>query len=67
MGCSRVYRRRRNPEKRVILKTDPPIRVSVFGKQDPNANLLAWYRKTTKPNTTKARIYQSKEMYYNTK
>jgi len=32
----------------------------------PQANLLAWYGKT-KPNTTKARIHQSKEMYYNTK
>jgi len=32
----------------------------------PQANLLAWYRKT-KPNTTKAHIHQSKEMYYNTK
>jgi len=30
------------------------------------ANLFAWYGKT-KPNTTKARIHQSKEMYYNTK
>ena len=30
------------------------------------ANLLAWYRKT-KPNTTKAPIHQSKQMYYNTK
>jgi len=30
------------------------------------ANLLAWYGKT-KPNTTKAHIQQSKEMYYNTK
>ena len=29
-------------------------------------NLLTWYRKT-KPNTTKAHIHQSKEMYYNTK
>jgi len=29
-------------------------------------NLLAWYGKT-KPNTTKAHIHQSKEMYYNTK
>jgi len=27
------------------------------------ANLLAWYRK--KPNTTKAHIHQSKELYYN--
>jgi len=27
---------------------------------------LAWYGKT-KPNTTKAHIHQSKEMYYNTK
>jgi len=32
----------------------------------PGANLLAWYGKT-KPNTTKAHIHQSKEMYYNTK
>jgi len=29
-------------------------------------NLLAWYGKT-KPNSTKAHIHQSKEMYYNTK
>ena len=32
----------------------------------PQANLLAWYGKT-KPNTTKARIHQSKEMYNNMK
>ena len=32
----------------------------------PRANLLAWYGKT-KPNTTKAHIHQSKEIYYNTK
>jgi len=32
----------------------------------PQANLLAWYGKT-KPNTTKAHIHQSKQMYYNTK
>ena len=32
----------------------------------PQANLLAWYRKT-KPNTTKANIHQSKERYNNTK
>jgi len=31
----------------------------------PQANLLAWCGKT-KPNTTEARIHQSKEMYYNT-
>ena len=30
------------------------------------ANLLAWHVNETKPNTTKARIHQSKEMYYNT-
>jgi len=30
------------------------------------ANLLAWYGTKTKPNTTKARIHQSKEMYDNT-
>ena len=30
-------------------------------------NLLPWYGKTTKPNTTKVRIHQSKAMYYNTK
>ena len=32
----------------------------------PQANLLAWYGKTT-PNITKAHIHQLKEMYYNTK
>jgi len=32
----------------------------------PQANLLAAYGKT-KPNTTKAHIHQSKEMYYSTK
>jgi len=31
-----------------------------------DVNLLAW-RGKTKPNTTKAHIHQSKEMYYNTK
>jgi len=31
----------------------------------PQANLLASYGKT-KPNTTKAHIHQSKEMFYNT-
>jgi len=30
------------------------------------ANVLSWYGKT-KPNTTKAHIHQSKQMYYNTK
>jgi len=33
----------------------------------PQANLLDWYEKKSKPNTTKTRIHQSKEMYYNTK
>ena len=32
----------------------------------PQVNLLAKYGKT-KPNTTKAHIHQSKEMYNNTK
>jgi len=32
----------------------------------PQASLLAWYGKT-KPNTRKADIHQSKEMYNNTK
>jgi len=32
----------------------------------PQANPLAWYGKT-EPNTTNARIHQSKEMYYNSK
>jgi len=32
----------------------------------PQANLMAWYGKT-KPNTTKAHIHQSKQMYYNAK
>jgi len=33
----------------------------------PQANLLAWGGKKTKPNTTTAHIHQSKEMYTNTK
>ena len=33
----------------------------------PQANLLAWRGIKTKPNTTKARIHQSKETNYNTK
>jgi len=32
----------------------------------PQASLFAWYGKKTKPNTTKAHIHQSKQMYYNT-
>jgi len=40
-------------------------KVSHFGDV-PQDNLLAWYGKT-KPNTTKAHIHQSKQMYYNTK
>jgi len=40
-------------------------KISHFGDV-PEANLLAWYGKT-KPNTTKAHIHQSKQMYYNTK
>jgi len=33
----------------------------------PQASLLSLYGKETKPNTTKARTHQSKEMYHNTK
>jgi len=40
-------------------------RIGHFGDV-PQANLLAWYRKT-KPDTTKGRIHQSKQVYYNTK
>jgi len=32
----------------------------------PQDNLLAWYGET-KPNTIKAHIHQSKQMYYNKK
>jgi len=32
----------------------------------PQHNLLAWGGET-KPNTTRARIHQAKQMYYNTK
>jgi len=39
----------------------------VISETFAQVNLLAWYGKETKPNTTKARIHQSKEMYYNTK
>jgi len=40
-------------------------KIGHFG-DDPQAKRWAWYGKT-KPNTTKAHIHQSKEMYYNTK
>jgi len=40
-------------------------KIGHFGDVPP-ANLFACYGKT-KPNTTKAHIHQSKEMYYNTK
>jgi len=46
----------------VPLDTKQVISETFFFK----ANLLAWYGKKTKPNTTKARIHQSKEMYCNT-
>ena len=40
----------------------------VISETFPLANLLAWCGgKKTKPNTTKARIYQSKQIYCNTK
>jgi len=42
-----------------------PHKIGHFGDV-PQANHLDWYGKT-KPNTTKAHIHQSKEMYYNTK
>jgi len=45
-------------------------KIGHFGGVSPEANLLAWYGKKeekTKPNATKARIHQSKEMYCNTK
>ena len=40
-------------------------KISHFGDV-PQANLLAWYGRTN-PDTTKAHIHQSKEMYCNTK
>jgi len=40
------------------------LKIGLFGDV-PQANRLVWYGKT-KPNTTKARIHQSKETY-NTK
>jgi len=42
-----------------------PHKIGHFGDVPP-VNLLNWYGKA-KPNTTKAHIHQSKEMYYNTK
>ena len=52
----------RNRWKKVIKKADIPLNtIGRFGDV-PQANLLAWYGKT-KPNTTKARIHQSKQMY----
>ena len=39
----------------------------VISETFPQVSLFSWYTKKTKPNTTKAHIHQSKEMYYNTK
>ena len=50
---------------RVVALRPTRHKIGHFGHV-PQANLLAWYGKT-KPNTTKAHIHQSKEMYYNTK
>jgi len=50
---------------RVVVLRPTRHKIGHFGHV-PQANLLAWYGKT-KPNTTKAHIHQSKEMYYNTK
>jgi len=44
----------------------PPDTITGHFQDVPQANLLAWYGKT-KPNATKERIHQSKEMHYNTK
>jgi len=43
-----------------------PQKIGHFGDVPQACRLLAWYWKT-KPNTTKAHIYQSEEMYHNTK
>jgi len=49
----------------VVVLRRTPNKIGHFGDV-PQANFLAWYGKT-KPNTTKAHIQQSKDMYYNTK
>ena len=46
----------------VVVLPSTRHKIGHFGDV-PDANLLAWYGKT-KPNTTKAHIHQSKEMYY---
>ena len=47
-------------------KTQPIRHKAGYFGDVPQANVLAWCRKT-KPNTTKVHIHQSKGMYHNTK
>jgi len=56
-----------NDQQYLLVKVLHPNRHKIghFGDV-PQAKLLAWYGKKTKPNTTKAHIHQSKEMYNNT-
>jgi len=68
-GRSTVSAKHTHRPPRVMYCTDSVVvlcstqhKIGHFGGV-PQANLSAWYGKT-KPNTTKARIHQSKEMYY---
>ena len=45
---------------RAVVLCPTRHKIGHFGDVSPS-NLLAWYGKQTKPNTTKARIRQSKE------
>jgi len=57
-GCSTWH-----PTNSVKAPTEYKLRFTSHSTQ--NSSVLAWYEKT-KLNTTKACIYQSNEMYYNT-
>ena len=51
---------------RVMVLHPTRHKIGHFGDVSPSQSLgLVW--KSTKPNTAKARVHQSKEMYYNTK
>ena len=52
----------------VVVLRPTRHKTSHFGDVYPSQSLgLVWKKTTLKPNTTKALIHQSKEMYYNTK
>jgi len=51
----------------VVVLRPTPHKIGHFGDVSPKAISWLGIGKKTKPDTTKASVHQSKEMYYNTK